>query len=69
MTCFVNRGLIGQLYVLLICRMVWQWVTIELSATCYQEDGKQISVGDTATFAYGELLQGDNIGFRVGISY
>lgn len=31
--------------------------------------GKQISVGDTATFAYGELLQGDNIGFRVGISY
>ena len=33
------------------------------------EDGKQISVGDTAAFAYGELLQGDNIGFRVGISY
>jgi len=32
-------------------------------------DGKQISVGDTAAFAYGELLQGDNIGFRVGISY
>ncbi|MET3657625.1 NAD(P)-dependent oxidoreductase [Sporosarcina psychrophila] len=33
------------------------------------EDGKQISVGDTAAFAYGELLQGDNIGFRVGVSY
>lgn len=33
------------------------------------EDGKQISVGDTAAFAYDELLQGDNIGFRVGISY
>jgi len=33
------------------------------------EDGKQIAVGDTASFAYGELLQGDNIGFRVGISY
>ncbi|KAA0948882.1 hypothetical protein FQ087_17535 [Sporosarcina sp. ANT_H38] len=32
-------------------------------------DGKQISVGDTAAFAYSELLQGDNIGFRVGISY
>lgn len=33
------------------------------------EDGKQISVGDTAAFAFDELLQGDNIGFRVGISY
>lgn len=33
------------------------------------EDGKQISVGDTAFFAYGELLQDDNIGFRVGVSY
>ena len=33
------------------------------------EDGKQISVGDTAAFAFNELLQGDNIGFRVGISY
>ena len=33
------------------------------------EDGKKISVGDTASFAYGELLQGANINFRVGISY
>jgi putative NADH-flavin reductase len=33
------------------------------------EDGKQISVGDTAVFAYTELLDGQNIGSRVGISY
>jgi len=33
------------------------------------EEGKQISVGDTAVFAYRELLQSDNIGFRVGIAY
>lgn len=33
------------------------------------EYGKKISVGDTAAFAFDELLQGDNIGFRVGISY
>lgn len=33
------------------------------------EDGKQISVGDTAAFAYIELLQGNHIEFRVGISY
>ncbi|MCZ2259303.1 NAD(P)-dependent oxidoreductase [Sporosarcina sp. G11-34] len=33
------------------------------------EEGKQISVGDTANFAYDELMEGYNTGFRVGISY
>jgi uncharacterized protein len=33
------------------------------------EEGKQIAVGDTAAFAYSELLDAHNIGFRVGISY
>ena len=33
------------------------------------EDGKKISVGDAANFAYQELEAGNNIGFRVGISY
>ncbi|MER2090255.1 MAG: SDR family oxidoreductase [Sporosarcina sp.] len=33
------------------------------------KEGKQISVGDTAAFAYSELLKGEHIGFRVGISY
>ncbi len=33
------------------------------------EDGKKISVGDTANFAYEELVTGNHIGYRVGISY
>lgn len=33
------------------------------------EDGKQITVGDASAFAYSELLEGRNIGFRIGISY
>lgn len=33
------------------------------------EDAEKISVGDTAQFAYGELINGQHIGFRVGISY
>jgi len=32
-------------------------------------DGEKISVGDTAAFAYNELLEDKNSGFRVGISY
>lgn len=32
-------------------------------------DGKQISTGDTAAFAYAELLKKDHVGYRVGISY
>lgn len=32
-------------------------------------DGKQITVGDTAAFAFDELLTGNYIGFRVGIAY
>ena len=33
------------------------------------EDGKEISVGDTARYAYHELVEGHNIGFRIGLSY
>ena len=33
------------------------------------EDGKKITVGDTANYAYQELVEGNHIGFRVGISY
>ena len=33
------------------------------------EDGKKIAVGDAASFAYQELVEGNHIGFRVGISY
>ena len=33
------------------------------------EDGKKIAVGDAASFAYQELVEGHHIGFRVGISY
>ena len=33
------------------------------------EDGKKITVGDAASFAYKELVAGNHIGFRVGISY
>lgn len=33
------------------------------------EDGKKITVGDTANFAYKELVEGNHIGYRVGISY
>lgn len=33
------------------------------------EEGKRITVGDTAKFAYEELIQGNHIGFRVGIAY
>ncbi|CAM3191333.1 SDR family oxidoreductase [Filibacter tadaridae] len=33
------------------------------------ENGKAISVGDTAAFAYGELMTGNHIGYRVGIAY
>ena len=32
-------------------------------------EGKKISVGDAAAFAYNELLENENSGFRVGISY
>ncbi len=32
-------------------------------------DGKQISTGDTAAFAYDELLKKDHVGYRVGLSY
>ncbi|MBY0222852.1 NAD(P)-dependent oxidoreductase [Sporosarcina aquimarina] len=32
-------------------------------------DGKQISVGDTAEFAYRELIAGEHIGHRIGLSY
>lgn len=32
-------------------------------------DGKQISVGDTAHFAYQELIEGRHIGCRIGIAY
>ena len=32
-------------------------------------DGKQISTGDTAAFAYDELLKKEYIGCRVGLSY
>ncbi|WP_301110123.1 NAD(P)-dependent oxidoreductase [Sporosarcina sp.] len=31
-------------------------------------EGKQISTGDTAAFAYGELLRKQHVGYRVGIS-
>ena len=33
------------------------------------EDGTKITVGDTANFSYGELIEGKHIGFRVGIAY
>lgn len=33
------------------------------------EDGKKITVGDTADFAYGELVEEKHIGHRVGIAY
>ena len=33
------------------------------------EDGRKISTGDTAAFAYEELLSNSNVGYRVGISY
>lgn len=33
------------------------------------EDAEKISVGDTAQFAYDELINGQHIGFRVGIAY
>ena len=33
------------------------------------EDGKKITVGDAANFAFEELVEGNHIGFRVGISY
>ncbi|MFS0575684.1 SDR family oxidoreductase [Sporosarcina sp. 179-K 3D1 HS] len=33
------------------------------------DEGKQISVGDTAEFAFAELLAGSHIGYRVGIAY
>ena len=33
------------------------------------EDGKKITVGDAASFAYQALVEGNHIGFRVGISY
>ncbi|MEK3937112.1 SDR family oxidoreductase [Sporosarcina sp. FSL W7-1349] len=33
------------------------------------EEGKEISVDDTAQFAYTELVEGDHIGYRVGIAY
>lgn len=32
-------------------------------------DGKQISTGDTAAFAYAELLKKDHVGYRVGLCY
>ena len=32
-------------------------------------DGERITSGDTAAFAYGELVDAQHIGFRVGISY
>ncbi|WP_153731134.1 NAD(P)-dependent oxidoreductase [Sporosarcina obsidiansis] len=32
-------------------------------------DGKQISTGDTAAFAYQELIEKKHIGYRIGISY
>ncbi|GKV63875.1 MULTISPECIES: NAD(P)-dependent oxidoreductase [Sporosarcina] len=32
-------------------------------------EGKQITVGDTAAFAYHELIEKQHIGYRVGISY
>lgn len=31
--------------------------------------GRQISTGDTAAFAYDELLKGEHVGYRVGIAY
>lgn len=33
------------------------------------EEGKKITVGDTAGFSYKELIEGKHIGFRVGIAY
>ncbi|OHX53885.1 hypothetical protein BB776_01680, partial [Planococcus salinarum] len=33
------------------------------------EDGKEISVGDTAEFAYYQLENSENIGSRVGLAY
>lgn len=33
------------------------------------EDSRQISVGDTAAFAYGELVEEKHVGVRVGIAY
>lgn len=33
------------------------------------EEGKKISVGDVAAFAYKEIAEGNHLGFRVGISY
>ncbi|QFP75540.1 NAD(P)-dependent oxidoreductase [Deinococcus sp. AJ005] len=32
-------------------------------------DGQQISTGDTAAFAYAELLEREHVGYRVGIAY
>lgn len=32
-------------------------------------DGQQITVGDTAAFAYSELINSDYVGYRVGIAY
>lgn len=32
-------------------------------------DGRQISTGDTAAFAYAELLKQEHVGYRVGIAY
>ncbi|MDV6375998.1 NAD(P)-dependent oxidoreductase [Deinococcus arenicola] len=32
-------------------------------------DGQQISTGDTAAFAYAELLKREHVGYRVGIAY
>lgn len=32
-------------------------------------DGTQISIGDTAAFAYDELCKKEQVGYRVGISY
>lgn len=33
------------------------------------KEGKKITVGDTADFSYGELIEGNHIEYRVGIAY
>lgn len=33
------------------------------------EDGRRISTGDTAAFAYAELTKEEHVGYRVGIAY
>lgn len=33
------------------------------------EEGKEITVNDTADFSYGELIEGKHVGCRVGIAY